>query len=240
MSHIYLLGACAAKWAQEDIGTEYRNSFNWGEGRRLPDESKIVHIVCDRALRGTGLTSVRSLGERVGIVLGGCFGGLASYERFRAGLGKAGELQPLAFSFSLPCIPASVLSLYYGITGPVVSLSTVVEGGGTSALSTSIGLLQSGLCDHVVVGTWYFPSDTALQCTGLTQAMAAIAILSSKSEQLIGSALNIDSATTGAQFNSGVPGITDSLLDFLSFRSSPDTQCLYPLNSVFSASRRAN
>lgn len=239
MSHTYLLGACAAKWAPEEIGSEYRNSFNWGEGRRLPDESKIVHIVCDRALRGTGLPSVRNLGERVGIVLGGCFGGLASYERFRSGLDNTAELQPLAFSFSLPCIPASVLSLYYGITGPVVSLSTAVECGGTSTLSTSIGLLQSGLCDHVVVGTWYFPSDTARQCTGLTQAMAAIAILSCRFGQSSGSTLNIDSAITGALSYGGVPGITAPLLDFLSFRSNPDTQDSNPLNSILATSMRA-
>lgn len=235
----HLLGTCTTKWDAEDICIEYRNSFNWSEGRRLPDESKMVHMVCDRALHIAGLTPARSLGKRVGIVLEGCFGGLASYERFRDGLGDAGELQPLAFSFSLPGIPASVLSLYYGITGPVLSLSTVVESGGTSALATSIGLLQSELCDHVIVGTWCFPSNTARQCIGLTRAMAAIAILSGTSGQTSGSALS-GSTATGVASCSEESGITDFLLDFLSFHSDQNTQNPYLLSGALGASVREN
>jgi len=204
---LYLLGASAAKWPPNAIAQEYSNNFKWTEGRRLPDEAKAVHIACKSALRNAGFSAERCLGDRVGIVLGGGFGGFASYERFRSGLGNAGELQPLAFSFSLPCIPASVLSLYYGITGPVISLSTAVETGATSVLDTAIDLLQSGMCDRVVSGTWYFPSDTALKCTGITQAMVSIVVLSTQFEQQ-GGMVKVEGSKT-----------MPLLYEFLSFRS---------------------
>lgn len=214
-----LLGTCAVKLAPQDIGKEYRNGFNWGEGRRLPDESKIVHIACDRALGSSGLAPVRSLGNRVGIVLAGCFGGLASYERFRAGLADNGELQPLAFTYSLPGIPASVLSLYYGITGPVISVSTVIESGAAGAVSAAAGLMQSGLCDHVIIGAWYFPSDSARHCTGLVDAMASVAILSGQSGRSCDGMQNVDVLVRG-----DMAGMNDYLLDFLSFRQAQHAQ----------------
>lgn len=172
-----LRGGAAARWQPQDIGPQYLACFNWGEGRRLPDESRAVHLVCEQALRRAGLGQRRALGERVGVVLAGGFGGLASYERFRAGLGRRGDLQPLAFSFSLPSIPASVLSLYYGITGPVLSLASELEGGGLCALETAMALLQSDLCELVITGSCYFPSATARQCGGPECAMAALAVL---------------------------------------------------------------
>lgn len=212
---LYLLGASAAKWTPNTIAREYNSNFKWGEGRRLPDEAKAVHIVCKNALENAGFAPERCFGDRVGIVLGGGFGGFASYERFRTGLNNAGELQPLAFSFSLPCIPASVLSLYYGITGPVLSLSTTIEASGFSALDTAINLLQSGMCDHVIVGTWYFPSDTALKCTGITQAMTSMVILSRKHEPTIDRSQNLATASIKIEASK----MMSPLYEFLSLQS---------------------
>nr|VFJ47002.1 MAG: Beta-ketoacyl synthase, N-terminal domain [Candidatus Kentron sp. FM]VFJ47320.1 MAG: Beta-ketoacyl synthase, N-terminal domain [Candidatus Kentron sp. FM]VFK07550.1 MAG: Beta-ketoacyl synthase, N-terminal domain [Candidatus Kentron sp. FM] len=177
----YIRGFCAESWEPAEIDAAYRVRFNWGEGRRLPDESKAVHLVCERALRQTGIENPRNLGAGIGIVLTSGFGGLASYEKFRDGLGTAMDLQPLAFSFSLPGIPASVLSLYYGITGPVTSLASPTNRCGADAINVAIGLLRSGLCEMVIAGSWYYPSVTARQCGGASQASAAIAVIAPNS-----------------------------------------------------------
>jgi len=213
---LYILGSSATRWITNTIDKEYKSIFKWVEGRRLPDESKAVHIVCKNALSNVSFTPDRCFGNRVGIVLAGIFGGFASYERFRAGLNNTGELQPLAFSFSLPCIPASVLSLYYGITGPVLSLSTTIETSGFSALDTAVNLLQSDMCDHVIAGTWYFPSDTAIKCTGITQAMSSIVILSKKIEQKNDSSQKVANASIKIEASK----MMHPLYEFLSLKSS--------------------
>jgi len=175
----YVRGFCAESWEPGEISAAYRANFNWGEGRRLPDESKVAHLVCDQALRRAGFKNLRNLGARIGIVLASTFGGLASYEKFRDGLGTEMDIQPLAFSFSLPGIPASVLSLYYGITGPVTSLASPMNRCGADAVDVATSMLQSNLCDPVIAGAWYYPSATARQCGGPSQAWAAIAVIAS-------------------------------------------------------------
>jgi len=166
----------------EEVLGSYASALPWPEGRRLPDESRFVHRIADRALRAAGVAS-RTLGGAVGIVLASPFGGLTSYERFQASLTDPAGVQPMAFSFALPGIPVSMLSLYYGITGPVTHLSTA---SGVEAAVVVLGMLESGLCERVIAGSWYFPSATARECGGPEEARAALAVIGASSAERSG------------------------------------------------------
>lgn len=178
-----ILGYSISAWEPDRIGEAYRKRFNWNEGRRLPDESRMVHLACDSALGDTSLAKNRVIGERTGIVLASLFGGLQSYERFRDSLARPDDRQPMAFSFALPAIPASVLSLYYGITGPVLGLASPTKSIAGNLSESAIAFLSAGLCDQVIVGSWYYPSNTALLCGGERQAKVALAVLAATPER---------------------------------------------------------
>lgn len=172
-----LLGHAALALAPEAIGVLYPRRFAWGEGRRLPAEAKLVHLACDEALAQAGLPRSRSTPfPRTAIVLASANGGLASYERFRDSL-TCGDPQPLAFSFALPGIPASVLSLYYRILGPVMTFAQPTARCGATALRAAMDLLASDRCDAVLVGTWSFPTTTARACGSPDEPRAALGLL---------------------------------------------------------------
>ncbi|KOR31056.1 hypothetical protein TI04_02800 [Achromatium sp. WMS2] len=185
MSRIWkLMGGASKVWDPEVVATVYQAAFNWPDGRRLPDESRAVQLTCDLALRQAGINPARSLGADYGIVLTGTYGGRISYESFQKGISNTQQptLQPLAFAFSLPGTPASVLSLYYGVSGPVVSLDECESDSGLRSLIVALGLLESGTCQKVIVGSFYYPSQTARNCGSLGQAKVTIGIIVDDSE----------------------------------------------------------
>jgi len=180
--------------AQETLAA-YSHSFGWREGLRLPDESRLVHMVADQALRAAGLAQ-RGLGNQVGVVLTSPTGGLMSYERVQNSLSASQAIQPTVFSPGQTGIPASVLSLYYGITGPVLHLS--VKGGAEAAL-VALGLLESGFCQQVLTGSWRYPSATALACGEPAEAHVAIAVIGAMTPGATGRVLYRDAASAGAR-----------------------------------------
>lgn len=143
---------------KENIDKEYSKYFNWEKSRRINLDSKLIQLTVLNALDMSAVDFKKIDKSRIGIVFGTAFGSLESYEEFYGSLTT--NIQPNAFSNSLANIPASVISIFYGITGPSITLSDNFLAG-IDALILGREMICDGLCDVVIVGAWYLQSTSS-------------------------------------------------------------------------------
>lgn len=171
----YLTGHFVTTMARDELNLLYQRRFRWSQGRQVNTDAKLVHIACDNSLKKAGLKLSKCDSSRVAVVMGTSYGGLESYENFQDSM-AINDRQPLAFANAIPGIPTTIPSLYYGITGPVMTLSGEAFVG-SQALYQAIYMLENGICDIALTGAWYVPSSTSLRHSSVEKIGAAVMVL---------------------------------------------------------------
>lgn len=143
----------------EEIEKQYEALVGpWEKGRLLNRDAKLVHMAAHSALAMSHLDLKRTDKSRIALVLATTLGTFESYETFFESMSNH-EPKPTAFSNALPNIAAGALSVFYGLTGPSLTLSSGPDGG-VDALMASLDMIEMGAVDAVLVGAWYMPSRT--------------------------------------------------------------------------------
>lgn len=168
-------GYSILRMKKEDVNRSYYRFFKWERGRRINSESRLVHLATFQAVEMADVDFKRVRRSRVGIVLSTSFGGLESYEEFLRSI-KSNNPQPNAFSNSLANIPTAVVSIFYGITGPSITLSSLI---GINALILSMEMVCTGLCDIAIAGAWYMPSLSSMKLAPGSDSGAGIIVIES-------------------------------------------------------------
>ncbi len=143
----------------EEIERQYLECVGqWEKSRTLNRDAKLVHMAAHNALRMSGIDLRKADKSKIGAVLATTLGTFESYETFFESMHNH-EPKPSAFSNALPNISAGALSVFYGLTGPSLTLSCGPIGG-IDALMLSLDMIEEGICDAVLAGAWYMPSRT--------------------------------------------------------------------------------
>lgn len=207
---MFITGYSVLRMEKEDISRKYKEFIHWKGGRRIDLDARLVHLAAFHAIEMAGVELGRIDRSRIGIVFGTSFGGLESYEEFFRSI--HGNPQPSAFSNTSANIPASVISIFYGVTGPSITLS----GGslvGVEGLILSMEMIDSGLCDMVITGAWYMPSLSSMGLVSASHSGAGVIIIESprhaerRSANIIGRIKDLSTEVTGE-----VPGNANSTL----------------------------
>jgi nodulation protein E len=129
------------------------------DGSRYFDEKEILYldrfaqfasVAAREAMASAHLTS--PLGERVAIVTGCCTGGRSTEdENFRALYAGNGRVSPMAIPRSMANAAASRLSMEFGVTGPVYTVSTACSSS-NHAIGQAFGMVRNGEVDVALAG----------------------------------------------------------------------------------------
>jgi len=105
------------------------------------------------AIADSGLDRAMIEGPRTAIVTGCCIGGQTSQDiQFHELYAKqSGRVHPMTIPRTMSNAGASFLSVEYGITGPVFSVSTACASA-NHAIGQALWLLRAGIVDRVVAG----------------------------------------------------------------------------------------
>lgn len=126
-------------------------------GRR----SRLVHdrfvqlalIAAREAVSDSALDRSTWTAARVGVVVGGAFGGVGSWERQHRAMVDHGAdaVSPLFIPMMMLNMVAGHIAMDLGVTGPNLVTATACASG-SSAVGTGLDLITSGKCDVVIAG----------------------------------------------------------------------------------------
>lgn len=129
------------------------------DGSRYFDEKEILYL--DRFAQFASVAARESvasahltapLGERAAIVTGCCTGGRSTEdENFRVLYAGNGRVSPVAIPRSMANAAASRLSMEFGVTGPVYTVSTACSSS-NHAIGQAFGMVRSGAVDVALAG----------------------------------------------------------------------------------------
>lgn len=105
------------------------------------------------ALRDAGLTAGDIKGPRTALVTGCCVGGQGSEDlQFQELYGRqSGRVHPMTIPRIMSNAGASYLSMEWGVSGPVYSVSTACASAG-HAIGQGLWMVRSGMVDRAIVG----------------------------------------------------------------------------------------
>jgi len=126
------------------------------------------------ALRDSGLTADDVRGPRTAILTGSCVGGKASEDAQFQELydKKSGRVHPMTIPRTMSNAGASFLSMEWGVSGPVYSVSTACASAG-HAIGQGFWMVRSGMVDRAIVG-----GAEALFSFGFLKAWEAMRVVS--------------------------------------------------------------
>jgi len=90
-------------------------------GKALNNENKLILIATYRAFIHSKMDIKHMDQAKISIVIHTSFGGLESVEQFSSGI-KKNSLKPNSFACSSPSVPASIISMCWGIRGPSLTV----------------------------------------------------------------------------------------------------------------------
>ncbi|MBW1823516.1 MAG: beta-ketoacyl-[acyl-carrier-protein] synthase family protein [Deltaproteobacteria bacterium] len=133
--------------------------------RKMSKASRFAVAASIQALKDASLSISDNNADRVGIIVGTGFGSTSRTDEFFLSLlqeGPAGA-QPFLFSETVPNAPASQISIFHGVKGP---LSTISHNNvsGELAIGYAFDLLQSGAADAILVGGVEELNDITFHC----------------------------------------------------------------------------
>jgi 3-oxoacyl-(acyl-carrier-protein) synthase len=147
-----LIGGPGYLWGKEDCfkASDYMSPL---KARKFDRCSLFAVVAAGMALRDAGVDMTRTDPDRVGILLGCGFGGIANSTEFLSGYFTQGAdgLAPMLFPNTVPNAPASNASIELGIKGPNV---TIVQRfcSAESAIDLACRFLKEERADIVVAG----------------------------------------------------------------------------------------
>ena len=121
--------------------------------RKMSKASRFAVSASIQALKDAALSIVDSNADRIGVIIGTGYGSTSHTDEFFLSLLKEGPggAQPFLFSETVPNAPASQISIYHGIKGPLSTIS-YNNVSGELAIGYAFDLLQSGTADAILVG----------------------------------------------------------------------------------------
>jgi nodulation protein E len=109
-------------------------------------------VAAREAIRSSGLQIDATLGRRGAIVTGSCSGGQATQdENYRSLYALKGRVSPLTIPMVMANAGASRISLEFGITGPVYTISTACSSS-NHAIGQAFWMVRNGLADVAITG----------------------------------------------------------------------------------------
>jgi nodulation protein E len=134
---------------------DFRTSqyFDDKEAMLLDRFSQLGAVAAREAITGSGIELTADLRERTAVVLGCCSGGKTTEDTQFHSLYALGEsrVSPFSIPRAMGSAAASRISLEYGITGPVYTVSTACSSS-NHAIGQAFWMVRNGLVDIAVAG----------------------------------------------------------------------------------------
>jgi 3-oxoacyl-[acyl-carrier-protein] synthase II len=129
---------------------------DWIDGKSLDRMDRFVHFAMassDMALKDAGLNTFAFDGNRAGVIIGSGIGGAQTIQNGYSALHEKGprSLSPFFVSKSLINMAASLVSISFGLKGPI-SAPCVACSTGANAIGDAFRILQRGDADIMLAG----------------------------------------------------------------------------------------
>ncbi len=110
-------------------------------------------IAAKEAVKQSGMDCARDNGTRTAVICGTSIGGVVSQEKTYTDLYRDNKtrVHPLSIPRTMPNSAASNISMQFGITGPVYTISTACASS-NHAIGNAFWLIRSGICDRALAG----------------------------------------------------------------------------------------
>ncbi len=110
-------------------------------------------VAAQEAITASGLALDSEKGERTAVVCGTSIGGVHAQEQSYYELYRENKtrVHPLSIPKTMPNGAASNISMKFGITGPVYTISTACASS-NHAIGNAFWLIRSGICDQAIAG----------------------------------------------------------------------------------------
>jgi nodulation protein E len=110
-------------------------------------------IAAREAMQQSGLTISPEMQTRSAVICGTSIGGVVAQEKAYIDLYKDGKtrVHPLSIPRTMPNSAASLVSMEFGITGPVFTISTACASS-NHAIGNAFWLVRNGVCDMALAG----------------------------------------------------------------------------------------
>jgi 3-oxoacyl-[acyl-carrier-protein] synthase II len=129
-----------------------RGALDRKELSRADRFSQLALVAADEACRDAGwLDDLPCEGERVGVVVGTCFGGHEAHSRFTRDVSERGAVSPFALPMIMPNAAPALIAMRLRATGPNYSVGTACAAG-SDAIGIAAKMIESGVIDAAVVG----------------------------------------------------------------------------------------
>ncbi|MEZ4515417.1 MAG: beta-ketoacyl-ACP synthase II [Chloroflexota bacterium] len=127
--------------------------FGAKDARRMARVTQLALAAAGQALAAAGLESVTPDRERMGVLVGSAMGNLDPVIDGQTTLTERGadRVSPFFVPMMLSDTPAAMISIRYGLRGPVLSLATACATA-TDAIGQAATMIRQGIVDVVVAG----------------------------------------------------------------------------------------
>jgi nodulation protein E len=110
-------------------------------------------IAAKEAVKQSGMDCTIDNGTKTAVICGTSIGGVVSQEKTYTDLYRDNKtrVHPLSIPRTMPNSAASNISMHFGITGPVYTISTACASS-NHAIGNAFWLIRSGICDRALAG----------------------------------------------------------------------------------------
>jgi len=167
-------GAVRFPNAAEVSGFQSVDYFDDKDAEVLDRFAQFAVVAAREAIAGSGAEFRNGMGERTAVVTGSCVGGQTTEDNEFRGLYALGHTRfpPMTIPKAMANAGASRISLDYGITGPVFTISTACSSG-NHALGLACWMVRSGMVEGAIAGGSEAPFSL-----GLLKAWEAMRVVS--------------------------------------------------------------
>jgi nodulation protein E len=138
--------------AAEAVQFDPLRHFEEKEAGFLDRFAQFAVVAAREAIRAAGLKIDAALGQRCAIVTGSCSGGQTTEDaNFKSFYALKGRVSPLTIPMVMANAGASRISLEFGITGPVYTVSTACSSS-NHAIGQAFWMVRNGLADVAITG----------------------------------------------------------------------------------------
>ena len=169
-------GAVRFPNAAEVSGFQSVDYFDDKDAEVLDRFAQFAVVAAREAIAGSGAEFRNGMGERTAVVTGSCVGGQTTEDNEFRGLYALGHTRfpPMTIPKAMANAGASRISLDYGITGPVFTISTACSSG-NHALGLAFWMVRSGMVEAAIAGGSEAPFSLGL--LKAWEAMRVVAVL---------------------------------------------------------------
>ena len=110
-------------------------------------------VAAQQAIKQAGITFTSESAQRTAVICGSSIGGVHAQEQSYYDLYKENKtrVHPLSIPKTMPNSASSNVSMQFGITGPVYTISTACASS-NHAIGNAFWLIRSGVCDQALAG----------------------------------------------------------------------------------------